>query len=61
MPKDWKLIAQGLSLPIPAADLERTIAPLNALEAAFRPMAATLTPDVETSTIYTKSLEDSAE
>jgi hypothetical protein len=61
MPKDWKIIAQGLSLEIPEADLARTVAPLNALETAFRPLAASLTPDIDISVIYTKSLEDSAE
>jgi len=45
--KDWKALAQALDLPIPADEMNRVVAPLEALEQAFRPLIADLTPDVE--------------
>ena len=48
--KDWKKIAEGNGLDIPA--LERIIAPLDGLEAAFRPLVATIPYDVEPAIIF---------
>ena len=49
---DWKGVARARRLSIPEADLE-TIAPrLDALEAAFRPLAAKLTPDQEPPAVF---------
>jgi hypothetical protein len=45
--KDWKAIAKAGSPEMPAADLQRIVAPLEALEAAFRPLVADLPPDLE--------------
>lgn len=58
---DWKNVAVSLGVHIPEADLARTVAPLDGLEAAFRPLAAQLGPQHETSVIFTKSLEDGVE
>ena len=45
--KDWAAIAKAAGLDIPAKDLSRTSQALNGLEEAFRPLAASLTPDME--------------
>jgi hypothetical protein len=45
--RDWKAIAAALATKIPAADLERTIAPLNENEEIFRSLVPALTPDIE--------------
>ena len=58
---DWKKIAEAAGVAIPEADLARTLAPLDGLEAAFRALSDGLGPQHETSVIYTKSLEDGAE
>jgi hypothetical protein len=43
--RDWKAIAEGLGLD-PRA-LEGVIAPLDALERDFRPLAESLTPEIQ--------------
>ncbi|MGA2723047.1 MAG: hypothetical protein ABSG79_11620 [Bryobacteraceae bacterium] len=48
--KDWKAIAKASGLEVDAAQLNRIAEPLEALEAAFRPLANRLTPDVEPAT-----------
>ena len=48
--KDWKAIAKARDPDLPAQDLERLIAPLDALEESFRPLARTLAPDLEPAT-----------
>ena len=48
--KDWKKIAEGNGLDIPA--LERIIASLDGLEAAFRPLVDTIPHDVEPAIIF---------
>ena len=48
--KDWKAIAKASGLEIDPAALDRIAEPLDALEAAFRPLVKDLTPDVEPST-----------
>ena len=45
--KDWKGIASANRLDIPAADLERIAPALDALEAAFRPLAQSIPHAVE--------------
>ena len=52
---DWKALAQARGLAIPAPDLERITAPLDALEETFRPLVHTLTPDQEPLTIVQAS------
>jgi hypothetical protein len=47
--KDWKAIAKASGIEIPAEDLDRIVPPLDALEAAFRPLVKDLAPDVEPS------------
>ncbi len=50
--KDWKALAQARGLAIPAHELDRIVAPLEALEATFRPLIRDLTPDMEPSTCF---------
>jgi hypothetical protein len=45
--KDWKAIAKAAAPEIPEADVQRIVAPLNALEAAIRPLVKELPPDLE--------------
>ena len=47
---DWKALA--LARGIPAADIDRIVAPLTALETVFAPLAQTLTPANEPAAIY---------
>ncbi len=55
--RDWKRIAEGLQLGIPEADLDRITAVLDALEAAFRPLAASLPFEVEPAVIFSCETE----
>ncbi|MEO7648906.1 MAG: hypothetical protein ABIZ80_00425 [Bryobacteraceae bacterium] len=48
--KEWTTIAKGSGLDLPA--LERLIAPLEGLEAAFRPLVKTIPYDTEPATIF---------
>lgn len=45
--KDWKAIAKAHGLDLSARDLDRIAPPLDALEAAFRPLVKDLTPGTE--------------
>lgn len=45
--KDWRAIAIGNGLGIPSRDLDRIVAPLDALEEAFRPLVKELTAEME--------------
>ena len=47
---DWKTLA--LARGIPAADIDRIMPPLEALETSFRPLAQSLTPAMEPAVIY---------
>ena len=58
---DWKQIAQARGIDIPAEDLDRTLAPLRGLEESFRPLTASLTPEDEPASIFTRALEATAE
>ncbi len=42
---DWRKTAAALDPPIPDADTEKLLPVMEALEAAFRPLQATLTPE----------------
>lgn len=42
---DWKKAAAALDPPIPEADVEKLAPVMNALEAAFAPLKASLTPE----------------
>ncbi len=41
--KDWNAIAAAAGIDIPPADIARIVKPLEGLEAAFRPLADSLT------------------
>ena len=43
----WKAIAQARDLGIPEQDVDRVVAPLQALEQVFRPLVLGLTPGME--------------
>ena len=43
--RDWKALARGLGME--GAGVDAVVEPLEALERAFRPLAASLTPDLE--------------
>jgi hypothetical protein len=49
---DWISIAAAHNFDIPAADLDRAIKPLNALEESFRPLVKDLAPDLEPATAF---------
>ncbi|HEY1239344.1 MAG TPA: hypothetical protein VGF16_02255 [Bryobacteraceae bacterium] len=49
---DWKAIARARGLAIPEADVEKIAPRLDALEAAFRPLAVKLTPDQEPAVVF---------
>ena len=38
MPKNWKVIAAGLSMEIPDSDMEKIHASLDSLDRAFQPL-----------------------
>ncbi len=50
--KDWTLLARAGGLDIPAADLAKTASTLEALDAAFRPLASDLTPEMEPCAVF---------
>ena len=50
--KDLKALALARDLGIPASDFDRIVAPLEALEETFRPLAASLMPEHEPCTIF---------
>ena len=52
MTKDWKKIAKGSGMAIPDAALEQITPPLDALEAAFRPLVRELRPEAEPAPIF---------
>ena len=45
--KDWRAIAKAHGLDLSARELDRIAPPLEALEAAFRPLVRELTPGME--------------
>lgn len=48
--KDYQLLARALDLGVPGDELDRLVAPLEALEASFRPLLARL--ELETEPAY---------
>jgi hypothetical protein len=57
--KDWKQIAAGLGANIPDADVAKITPALDALEAAFRPLARAIPEDVEPAVTF-RAEEDPA-
>jgi hypothetical protein len=45
--KDWRAIAKAGNPEMPAGELDRIAAPLEALEETFRPLVKDLPPDLE--------------
>ncbi len=50
--KNWKAIAAASNLAIPEADLDRITGSLDALEAAFRPLASAIPHTTEPAVVY---------
>lgn len=55
--KDWTALAKASGLDIPAKDVAKNAPPLNSLEEAFRPLANSLTPEMEPAAIFHADLE----
>lgn len=56
--RNWKLLASALGLGVPDAELDRVAGPLDALEAAFRPMAGKIPPETEPAYVALIDKED---
>jgi len=54
--KNWKLMAEAAGLDIP--DMDRITAPLDGLEAAFRPLVQNIPHDVEPALIFRAATEE---
>jgi hypothetical protein len=54
--KNWKLMAEAAGLDIP--DMDRITAPLDGLEAAFRPLVQSIPHDVEPALIFRAGPEE---
>jgi len=50
--KDWPSIAKFVAPDIPAKEASKTTQPLNSLEEVFRPLAKSLTPEMEPAAIF---------
>jgi hypothetical protein len=50
--KDWKLLAKALGLDISDQEIDRLKPALDSLEAAFRPLTASIPGDVEPALIF---------
>jgi hypothetical protein len=50
--RNWKLIAEGVNLDIPAADLPKLVQTLEAMDTAFRPLAEAIPDEVEPAVIF---------
>jgi hypothetical protein len=59
MTRDWKAVARALALEIPEADLDRITPALEALEAAFRPLAAEIPHETEPAVLFFCPVEES--
>lgn len=55
---NWSLVAQARGLEIPADQMERISATLDALEVAFCPLTSQLDPGVETAMTYVPPPEE---
>jgi hypothetical protein len=54
--KNWKKMAEAAGFDIP--DIDRIISPLDALEAAFRPLVKAIPHDVEPALIFRAAAEE---
>ena len=50
--RDWKTIAKASGSALSGKELESVVLPMEVLEAAFRPLAKDLPPDLEPSTEF---------
>jgi hypothetical protein len=50
--KDWEGIAKASGVEIPAAELQRAAKTLDALEATFRPLVASLEVSLEPAAVF---------
>ena len=57
--RDWKLVAAGYRLNIPAEDMERIEPVLDALEDAFRPLVQAIPPEIESAVTFSCEAEPS--
>lgn len=58
--KNWKLVAQGLDVAIPEADLPKLSQTLEAMDAAFRPLAEAIPDEIEPAVIFHIQPEEQA-
>lgn len=58
MTKNWKLIAAGNGMHVPEGELEKVAPSLSALEAAFRPLVATIPLEIEPAIILSEAAVD---
>ena len=56
--KDYAAIAKAHAIPRLGAELEKIIAPLDALEEVFRPLVRDLTPDMEPAVTFSMEEEE---
>ena len=52
MTRDWKAVARALAPDIPEAEVERIAPALDALETAFRPLAAEIPHETEPAGLF---------
>jgi hypothetical protein len=57
--RNWKQLASALGAGIPDAELDRVTGPLDALEAAFRPLATKIPPETEPAYVVFIAREES--
>jgi len=50
--KDWASTAKAAGLDIPAQDISRIVPTLNSLDETFRPLAESLTPEMEPAALF---------
>ena len=50
--RDWRRAAAAYGVEIPEAELERVTAPLDTLEAAFRPLAGSIPQEIEPAVVF---------
>ena len=58
--KDWKQISSAAGFGIPETDMARIAPALDALEAAFRPLARAIPEDVEPAVTFRVEEEENA-
>ena len=55
--KDWTALAKASGLDIPAKEVAKNTPPLDGLEEVFRPLAKSLTAEMEPAAIFHADLE----